>query len=559
MKQIEAQIILPSERKWLIGFGLLVMLFTSLPYLVGYGSQGENWRFGGFVFGVEDGNSYIAKMLSGAAGAWLFRTPYTSLDQRGFLAFLPYIMLGKLSSPPAQHEQLVGLFHLYRIAAGLMAILATYDFTALFISDIRIRRLVVFVITLGGGAGWALVLLGVDQIFGSPPLEFYSPETFGFLSLYGLPHLAAARSLLLWGLRAYLLHGSTPQGNPFFSKIPLRRSTSGWLFLGIGLFQPLTIVIGWAVICAHLFVLYLMKAKSILSGDGNERKNWEEYFRQAVLTITISSPFVIYTVAAFSMDPFLQVWQKQNLILSPHPIHYLLAYGVLMPGALNAAVKIIRLRQPTIKNDWFSLLAAWLMIFPLLAYAPYGLQRRLPEGVWTAIVILAMANLKLDGLRKVLAFSLAGTTLPSTLILISGGLIFAQKPVIPLHRPASEVEAFLKLAEYADPGDVVFSSYTTGNALPAWAPVAVVVGHGPETANLEELEPAVAIFFQDSTSLSERQKFLSDHRVAFVFWGPSERALGNWQPVTAPFLEELFHIYDYYIYKVQREPLNENQ
>jgi len=78
---------------------------TMLPYLLGYASQGDAWRFTGFVFGVEDGNSYIAKMLSGSAGAWLFRTPYTPEAQRGVLAFLPYILLGKLASPPGLHEQ----------------------------------------------------------------------------------------------------------------------------------------------------------------------------------------------------------------------------------------------------------------------------------------------------------------------------------------------------------------------------------------------------------------------------------------------------------------------
>ena len=39
---------------------------------------------------------------------------------------------------------------------------------------------------------------------GSGPLEFYSPETFGFLAIYGIPHLVLARALLLFALAVYL-------------------------------------------------------------------------------------------------------------------------------------------------------------------------------------------------------------------------------------------------------------------------------------------------------------------------------------------------------------------
>ena len=550
--------ILASERKWLLGFSLVVALFTSLPYLLGIGAQGNDWRFSGFVFGIEDGNSYIAKMLSGAAGDWLFRTPYTSLEQDGFLAFSPYILLGKLSAPPAQHEQLLALYHIYRVAAGLLAILATYDFVALFIREIKVRRMAIMLITLGGGLGWVLVLFGVDQIFGSPPLEFYSPETFGFLSLYGLPHLAAARALLLWGIRSYLIYGRANRVERVFARSPLRSTLPGWLFLGIGFFQPLTIVIGWAVIGAHGLGLLLLNFRQIYSGSGPGRAAWSGYFRQGVITVLISAPFVIYTFAAFSLDPFLRAWQKQNLILSPHPIHYVFAYGLLMPGAILTVVKIMSAHKRTGENEQHIVLAAWVFLFPFLAYAPYGLQRRLPEGVWVAIVILALLNINLDLLPRLGLYSLVGATLPSTLILVIGGMIYTREQAIPTYRPASEVDAFLTLAESAKPGEVVLSSYSTGNALPTWAPLAVVIGHGPESAGLAELEPLVAAFFQQETSDQERLNFILDEQISYIFWGPSERALGDWNPGSALYLREIIRVDEYAVFRVRRETPGEN-
>jgi hypothetical protein len=120
-----------TERRWVVVFALSIMLITTLPYFLGYSVEINDpqhaWRFTGFIFGVEDGNSYIAKALTGTFGAWLFRTPYTVIPQNGVIAFLPYLLLGKLVSAPGMHDQLVVLFHLFRFLAGIMAILATYD------------------------------------------------------------------------------------------------------------------------------------------------------------------------------------------------------------------------------------------------------------------------------------------------------------------------------------------------------------------------------------------------------------------------------------------------
>ena len=154
-----------EERRWVIRFSIMVMLVTTLPYLIGFWRQGQDWYFSGFVFGVEDGNSYIAKMLSGNQGAWLFYTPYTAFPQQGFLAFLPYLLLGKLTAPPGEHEQLVALFHLFRWVAGMVCIWATYDLMAIFIQDIRLRRLGTAVASLGGGLGW-LSILGLQSLWG---------------------------------------------------------------------------------------------------------------------------------------------------------------------------------------------------------------------------------------------------------------------------------------------------------------------------------------------------------------------------------------------------------
>jgi len=60
------------EKKVLILFWIFTAAITSLPYLLGWVLAGDNSSYTGLLLAAEDGNSYLAKMLSGANGAWLF-------------------------------------------------------------------------------------------------------------------------------------------------------------------------------------------------------------------------------------------------------------------------------------------------------------------------------------------------------------------------------------------------------------------------------------------------------------------------------------------------------
>jgi hypothetical protein len=78
----------------------------------------------------------------------------------------------------------------------------------------------------------------------------------------------------------------------------------------------------------------------------------------------------------------------------------------------------------------------------------------------------------------------------------------------------------------------------------------VVVGHGPESAGLEELQPRVQGFFAPSTQDSQREELLLETGAKYVFWGPTERALGSWDPSTARFLQEVYRQGAYRLFEV---------
>jgi hypothetical protein len=536
-----------SERRWVLWYAIIVMLVTTVPYLLGFSKEGMDWRFAGFVFGVEDGNSYIAKMLSGTAGSWLFRTPYTALPQRGTLIFLPYILLGKLASPPAIHEQLVVLYHLLRFVAGILFLFSTYEFIAFFIGSIFLRRVGLILASLGGGLGWILILFGRDTLFNSLPLEFYSPESFGFLSLYGIPHLALARALLLWGLIEYL-RGLRIQKvrSLWFHGLKV-----GSIWLLTGLVQPLTGMVVGAIVIIYLGALGFWQLWLSFRKNQNNWKVWRKSVFLAMVAGLCPLPFVLYNILAFNLDPVLKSWTVQSFLPSPHPFHYFLAYGLLFPFCAIGAAKYMK------ENQWMAWFpVAWILFLPVLAYAPFDLQRRLLEGIWSAFVILSLKSFEsrmpaspitLDK-RWLGLFLLA---FPSTFMLIAGGMNVAAHASKPLFRPREEVAAFQFLAKEADPFAVVLSSYQTGNVLPAWAPVRVVIGHGPESVAIKQLEPLVKSFFERSATNRQRIELLQNSGVDYVFWGPEERSLGKWNPKTASYLKPVYDQDGYVVLKVE--------
>jgi hypothetical protein len=554
----------PEERRWVLWFALLISLLTSLPYIVGAFAGGETWAFTGFVFGVEDGNSYISNMLSGAAGNWLFRTSYTTQPQSGALIFLHYIFLGKLSVPAGEHWQLLLLYHLFRIFSIFMVCLATYQFIAFFIPEISLRRWGLALGTLGGGLGWLILLFGWGELLGrlplsdvpglNLPLAFYSPETFGFLALYGLPHVSLARALLIWGLRHYLKLASQDSGEPF----PwLKGALTGIIWLLALLAQSLTGMVTGAAAGFYLLGLVIWQGVLKLLGRGTD---WQRIWRVSKVTLWVgifALPLVIYYIYIFQRDSVLRLWNMQSPLPSPNPIFYLFAYGLLIPFAIFGGVRLIR-RRP-----WVGFLpVSWVIALPILAYAPFNMQRRLVDGIWIALIVLALAGVSSayitqdqdadNSLRRLRLwfYGLSAFGFVAAFILVVGGVLASLNPSPPLYRPVDQVRAFNELSQIADPGEVVLSSNATGNPLPAYAQLRVVIGIQTLTVAYQEVAAQVYSFYQEDSSDILRQELLEGWGVDYVYWGPDEKLLGGWDPNQAVYLESIITVGEHHIYRV---------
>jgi len=545
-----------SEWRWTLILGLIVMALTAVPYLIAWSHETPERAFSGCILLVEDCYSYLAKMRQGADGAWLFHIPYTPESHPGTLFLLFHLVLGKIAKllPGGDlTSSMVLVYHVARVIFGLGLLLTLYRFLAALARSVRIRRLAWLMVALGGGLGWLLAALGKIRWLGDMPLDLYFAEGFGFIALFGFPHVAAAQSLLLGGMLCLLrawdasaaFDGESGLSNPCPDR-GLRHTSIQWAaltglaWLLMGLIVPFYVAIAWAVTGAFWIVLCLRQGAAF-------SMRWREAL-MAGLAALLSAPVVIYSAWVFTSDPVYAAWAAQNQISSPHPLHYLAAYGIPLVLAAFAA------RESWRDEGWTWTALAWVAVMPLLVYLPVNVQLRLATSVQVPLSLLAArgaVRLWQGGRRWLTLLLLTPMVATSVFVLASSSAWMISRPS-PSFRDIAEVTAMNWLSGQARPDDVVLTAYDTGAYLPARVTSRVMVGHDLETMNPEKKKELVNRFFDASSDEGWRQRFLTDYGVDYVFWGPAEKDLGQFDPDTASYLRRVYEAGAYTVFAVGR-------
>ena len=560
-----------SWREWrnVILLAVAVVVLTTAPYLVAWSKQGDDWHFSGFLFGVEDGNSYLGKMRLGARGVWDFFLFYTPEAHDGVpLVFLPYIIPGQIvghyvaDDDTALTTALIEAYHVMGAVFDALLIIVIYRFAAAFLDRPRDRLIATVLAALGGGLGWLLALTGQSTL----PADFYIPEGFSFLILFGLPHLALARAALLGGLLALMKSLPHPpplqetldhtsegghMGLPVQERVRISWGGLGWLIVAgvcwliVGLSVPFYLVIVYCILGAWGLASWVKRREFPVA-----------LFVRCVIAAGMTVPLFLFYTIAFSVNPAFAAWSAQNNLASPAPMQYVLAY---LPLGLMAAFGFRRMgSQPGIRN---ALLIGWVLIVPILVYLPINVQRRMSEAVIVPLAILAAAGLRTLAERRVAVVArgvLVVISLLTSLLLLLGGFLAASTPARPLFRPATEINALEWLNLHSQPGAITLSAVETGNVVPAWTHLRTYMGHGPETIQWPQKTERLTAFYSDGMTASERADFIKNPcaptftcagSIHYILDGPLEQQLTpNNPPQWAKGLRLVYDLFGYRIY-----------
>ena len=535
------------EWLWVLAWALVLMAFTSLPYLWGWHVSSPEWVFSGFMYNVEDGNSYIAKMQQGAGGEWLFHLPYTPEEHDGALIYLHFLLLGKaahLLSLPS-----ISVYHLARLVLTVLLLAAVYWFVAWFTAHTALRRVATLLVAFGSGFGWLWAAIGQPPALGAMPVDLWVPDGFAFLAVYAFPHICLSQSLMLWALR---------RGLQALAGASWRRGLAA----------------GAAAILAslvHPFIAPLVIALLGLYALWQKWRRDRAFWPQAVVVALVglpAMPYLLYLLIVFSTNPVFGAWQAQNLTQSPAPIHYLLGYGLV--GLLAVAGGVYVWRRGDERQTF---LLIWALTVPVLAYLPLKLQRRVLEGYQVPLATLAAFGLARYGLlplsrrrpirwltrfprytlprlRRFATTAVVLATLPTNLFLVLGHIGLVSQRAPPAFHPATFVRAVDWLGRHTDPHETVLAAFRTGNYIPAHAGNRVFAGHGPETVDSEAKQEMLRRFFAAGTDDAFRRDLLRDSGIVYVFLGPYERKVGGFQAAEAAYLEPVYDEGGVAIYRV---------
>ena len=550
-----------KEYRWAAAVALVVVAFSTLPYAAGYLAQTPDLRFAGAVFDLEDYHSHMAKMWQGYRGEWRYRLLFTSEEHEGAYLQTFYVALGHCA-------RLLGLglpftYHLARIAAGVVLLLAVYRFVALFTTG-KVRQVSFLLAATSSGLGWLVEALYHTPSGGISPIDFWLIDAYTFFSLFTFPHFSVAIVLLLslYGVMLRLANGDTPGskiavGQDAVSSYLRDAAVVILLSWGLGLVHP------YALLLADLVPALYLVWRTVVG----RRLHVRPLVALAAMGLA-QAPLLLYDYRAFAASPVFGAWSAQNLTLSPPFLYYLLGYGVVALLAAWGVRSALRASRRTV------FLLVWIGVALTLAYLPWGLQRRFVEGVHVGLCILAGYGL-VEGLMPALARPLGRLARllhysPRRLRWLARGLILALAALSNLYLIATytlaaaarhpdlfhstdQVAAGGWLAANTEWQETVLAGYETGNGLAGGIGHRVVLGHWAETVDYEAKREQVAAFYAESTSEAERREMLERWDVHYVYFGPEERALGRFDLQAAPYLEPVFRRGEVVIYRVTPE------
>jgi hypothetical protein len=548
----------PSDlHEWLLaaGVALAATLLLLIPYVLGYALAQPGTEFTGILMNPEDSNSYFAKMLQGYHGQWMYSIPFTPEDHAP--AFLGgfYIGLGHLAR--IVNIDLVTIWHIARVLLGLILFLTTFVFIAHFVPDKATRWTAYLLSVFGSGLGWILFLLNQPHWLGAFPVDFKMPEAHLFFTALTFPHVELGTVLIMLSFMIVERAFAGIARNPADTHVWAWGILAGIVNLAVTVVYPFLIyLIGTTL--GFYWVWKCVQTRRVLLRQG----------LLTALTILVPAPLILYYAVTLLTNPVLRAWEAQSVTASPPWPHYLVAYGLLLLLAL-----VLLWRRP---NARFALLWSWLLAVALLVYAPLNSQRRFVEGVHVPLSILAAAGLcevvlaslgstrwfqrvserpgyTAEGLKRLSVISfLAFTSVSNIYVLLSISVTTAWQQPYPLFRSREEVAATRWLQVNASRQARVLGAYETGNWIAARAGNRVILGHWAETVDWETRFDEVARFYSRNTDDAWRTALLDRYHIRYVFAGPRERALGDFDPSQASYLEPVFSNRDVALYEVRR-------
>ena len=539
-----------SDWKFVVAVIALVLILTSIPYAYAYWSTPPDRQFMGIMLDVPDHTQYFSWMRE-LSQANLASNKLTPEPNRPAFFNLLWWMLGRVG-------RLLGwdyaaIFQLLRAVAAIAFLLAAYRVCTWFFAERAKRRVAFLILTFTSGFGWVLVLMKYTLAHGvlPRPMDVFTAEGNTFLGILGYPHfVAAAVYILVFDL---VLRGEARSRLTYFGVAGLLAQFLGWQ-------HAYDLVSVYGVLLAYV----------VLRGLRDRRLPRFLLLGTAIAGALSFWP-ALYSVWLTRVDP---VWrgvlsQFANAgVFSPRPLDLVILLG---PAFLLSLYGLIR-RSPfrlSAQSDRDLFLQAWFLSYFVLIYLPVDFQVHLLNGWQVPIALLATAGLyegivpwltrrlraeseaAQASLRRWAAVAVIALILPTNIYLLAWRFFDLSRHDYPFYLTRDDVAALSWLESNAQPDDVVLSSLTIGQYVPAWTGANAFLAHWAETLDFFGKSKDVVRYYAAGTPDADRLTLLRQNGVDFVFSGEPERELGSYDPASSSALQLVYQNSSVRIFSVQ--------
>ena len=534
---------------------MVMIILTSLPYVFGYVISPSDKVFMGIITNTPDIAQYFAWM-KGFETANLIDNHLTPEPSAAVFFNLLWWTLGKLTAILPVSPMV--MIQSYRFLSIIAFSVIAYWFIGLFVPEQSQRRATFLVACFGGGLGWIWVVAKYTFAHGELlfPRDLYVVEPNTFQCMMGINHftISAALMILIYGL--FVVGYERRQW-----RYPLLASLVALL---LGWEHAYDLLLVYAVIGVFALILFLRDGFS-----------WHLVLYPMAIGLVSgwAALYSVYITRAFPVWKAVLAQFDNAGAWTPALPHLLILLGLPFVVALFAFDGLVPLRERSVR-DLF--IRVWFGINLFMVYVPLNFQIHYLNGWQVPIAILATGAFFeriLPWVRRQSLFQRLGKSwshvclergLVATALLaivLVNIYIFAWRFVVLARLPhdrfleRDEVAALDWLAQNAEQDDIVLCASEVGQYVPSRVGARAFLAHWAMTKDLYEKQRMVQEFFDTETPDSDRQAIIQEFSVDYVLLGVEERAIGDYDPGQAGYLEPCFKSPKATVYCVQERQL----
>jgi hypothetical protein len=525
---------LAGEYRFVFWVTLVLLVVTSIPTVFGYLSTPSDKWFSGVIYNIHDTAQYFSWMRESGKSLFI-ENKLTSEPNDPVFFNLHWWIPGRMAGITGL--SLPQVYQLYRLISIPFLTGVVYAFCALFFQDQNRRRFAFLLALFTSGLGWVWVVH--KQFVGELryPTDVYTTPGNSFYVMMASPPQAFATALTLLVL---LL--------PLLAVLRGRFSLALWggflaLFLGMGHIYDLVTV--WAVLAIFGLLLVLRDGWS-----------WFRFWALSVVVI-ISLPSALYWGwVSSAANPLWQqaLAQYDNLeVFTPDPVHLLILLGLTFIVGLIGYTGLVPLKEQSDKSLFIKI---WFAVTLLLIYLPFHFRIMLLTGYQLPMAVMATWAIfdrlipwvkeRLEGsrfysLERLLPVLFLLAVLPTNLYLLGWRIHDLNRHTYPYYIHQTDFQAFQWLEKHTKPEDVVISSFAIGHYLPGFSGNKAFLSNAVMTMDFFHKHELVDRFYSsEGMSEEERRQTIQQYGIRYVFHGPAETRVGDYDPGVSDLFELVF-------------------